>query len=60
MTDYGNWTLVHQVREQAKALGERVFMTFGSGEPDLTYAGLDRRSDAAAAALAGRSIWVVN
>lgn len=56
MTDFGNWTLVHQVRSQARALGERVFMTFGSDDPDLTYAGLDRRSDAVAAALADRGI----
>lgn len=56
MTDYGNWTLVHQVREQAAALGERVFMTFGSGASNLTFAGLDRRSDAIAAALRDRGI----
>ncbi len=56
MTDYGNWTLVHQVREQAAAFGEQVFMSFGSGAPDLTFAGLDRRSDAVAAALRDRSI----
>lgn len=54
--DYSNWTIVHQVREQAAARGEQVWMTFGSGAPPLTYAGLDRRSDALAAALAERGV----
>ncbi len=54
--DYSRWTLVHQVRDQAAKHGERVFMTFGDGAPALTYAGLDRRSDAVAAALAARGV----
>ncbi len=56
MTDYSRWTLVHQVRDQAAALGERVFITFGDGSPDLTYAAFDRRSDAVAAALVAREV----
>jgi carnitine-CoA ligase len=56
MTDYSNWTLVHQVREQAAALGEQEWMTFGSGAPALTYAAFDRRSDAVAAALTARGV----
>ena len=56
MTDYINWTLVHQVREQAAALGEQEWMTFGSGAPALTYAAFDRRSDAVAAALTARGV----
>lgn len=55
-TDYSRWTLVHQVRDQAAKYGERVFMTFGDGAPDLSYGGLDRRSDAVAAALAARGV----
>lgn len=54
--DYSNWTLVHQVREQAAKYGERVFMTFGDGSPALTFAALDRRSDTVAAALAARGV----
>ena len=56
MSKYDNWTLVHQVREQAAKLGEQVFMTFGSGAPPLTYGAFDRRSDAVAAALAARRV----
>lgn len=56
MSKYDNWTLVHQVREQAAKLGEKVFMTFGSGAPPLTYGAFDRRSDAVAAALAARGV----
>jgi crotonobetaine/carnitine-CoA ligase len=51
MTEYANWTLVHQVREQAAKLGERVFLTFGDGSPLLTFQAFDRRSDLVAAAL---------
>lgn len=51
MSDYDNWTLVHQVREQAEKLGGQVFLTFGSGAPPLTFAAFDQRSDAVAAAL---------
>ncbi|MCA8928545.1 MAG: AMP-binding protein [Alphaproteobacteria bacterium] len=56
LPDHSRWTLVHQVRDQAAARGERVWITFGDGAPDLTYAGFDRRSDAVAAALAARGI----
>ena len=56
MTDFSNWTLVHQVREQAAARGEQVFITFGSGPPDLTFAGFDRRSNVVAAALTARGV----
>jgi carnitine-CoA ligase len=46
-----SWTLVHAVRAQAAALGERPFMTFHDGVT-LTFGGLDRASDRLATALA--------
>ena len=51
MRDFSNWTLVHQVREQAAKYGERVFMTFGDGASPLTFRAFDERSDAIAAAI---------
>ena len=54
--DYSRWTLVHQVREQAATYGDRIYMTFGSGAPALTYGAFDARSDAVAAALTARGV----
>ena len=45
------WTLVDLLREQARAQGERAFTTFKDGAT-LTFAGLDRESDALAAGFA--------
>lgn len=42
--DTTDWTLVHLVRRQAKAHGEREFMSFEHGTR-LTFASLDRDSD---------------
>ena len=50
MAERDDWTLVHLVRQQAAALGDKVFLTSEQGV-SLTYAGLDRRSDDLAAAL---------
>lgn len=55
MTQFDDWTMVHLVRRQAERFGERTYMTFDSGLT-LTYAGLDRQSDALAMALAGRGV----
>jgi len=55
MRDFSNWTLVHLVREQAARFGERRFMRFDTGL-ELSFAGLDRRSDAVAAGLAGAGV----
>lgn len=52
MKDFSDWTVVHLVRQQAERLGEKTCLTFDTGL-ELTYAGLDRRSDDLAAALAG-------
>ena len=46
-----SWTLVEAVREQARRLGERPFLTFADGA-SLTFARLDRDSDRVASALA--------
>jgi crotonobetaine/carnitine-CoA ligase len=46
------WTLVHAVRAQAQAFGDRPFLTFQDGV-QLTFAELDRGSDRVASALAG-------
>lgn len=55
MQSFENWTVVHLVREQAAKLGEKTYMTFDTGL-ELTYAGLDRRSDSLAAALAAEGV----
>ncbi len=49
---------MHQVRDQAAKYGERIYMTFGSGAPPLTYGAFDTRSDTVAAALAARGVAV--
>ncbi|WP_164516348.1 AMP-binding protein [Minwuia thermotolerans] len=55
MRDFSDWTVIHLVRRQAAKLGEKTYLTFDTGL-ELTYAGLDRRSDDLAAALAGAGI----
>jgi len=45
------WTLVHAVRAQARALGERPFLTFHDGAA-LTFGDLDAQSDRVATTLA--------
>lgn len=49
--DTRGWTLVEALRRQARALGEAPFVTF-EGEAPLSFAALDRISDACAAGLA--------
>lgn len=49
--DTENWTIVDLVRRQAKARGEREFMSFEHGTR-LTFASLDRDSDTLACNLA--------
>lgn len=53
--DYSNWTLVDLVRRQAKAHGEREFMSFEHGTT-LTFASLDRDSDDLARKLASLGV----
>jgi crotonobetaine/carnitine-CoA ligase len=53
--DTSNWTLVSLVRRQAKALGEREFMSFEHGTR-LTFASFDRDSDRLARNLAGLGV----
>ena len=55
MKDFSDWTVVHLVRRQAERLGEKTCLTFDTGL-ELTYAGLDRRSDDLAAALADAGV----
>ncbi len=49
------WTLVDLLREQARRQGERTFTTFKEGAT-LTFAGLDRDSDALAAGFAAMGV----
>ena len=49
------WTLVHAVRAQARALGDRPFLTF-QDRAALSFAELDRSSDRVAAGLAGLGV----
>jgi crotonobetaine/carnitine-CoA ligase len=53
--DYSTWTLVALVQRQAKAHGEREFMSFEHGTT-LTFAGLHRDSDDLARRLAGLGV----
>ncbi|MDP7547192.1 MAG: 2,3-dihydroxybenzoate-AMP ligase, partial [Alphaproteobacteria bacterium] len=53
--DKSNWTLVDLVRRQGARHGEREFIAFEQGDR-LTFAGLDRDSDAAALRLAALGV----
>lgn len=53
--DTSNWTLVDLVRRQARAHGEREFMTFQHGTR-LTYASLARDGDVLARNLASLAV----
>ena len=55
MLDKTHWTYVDLVRRQAKAYGERLFMSFEDGQT-LTFAGFDADSDRLALALAGLGV----
>lgn len=50
-----DWTLIKAVREQARRLGERKFLTFEDGAV-LTFSGLERESDELARALAAKGV----
>jgi crotonobetaine/carnitine-CoA ligase len=50
------WTLVEALRLQAARLGEAEFLTFEGGAERLSFAELDRSSDAAAGALAALGV----
>jgi len=49
--NFDRWTFVQALRDQAQALGEAPFVTF-EGESAISYAALDRMSDACATGLA--------
>ncbi len=54
--DRSRWVLPELLRDRARELGDRPFLSFAAGEASLSYAEADERSDRLAAGLARRGV----